>query len=136
MLHRSSSLSHRPGYTLTTKLSVSNALKPIAERAKKKVMDILRALRKIKCTDTGIFLKLFDQQVQPALTYAAEVWGAKKNQEIENVHMYARKKALSHLHHHHHHHHHHLSLNREGRLGTTDDFATSFLHSPLFSTAL
>ena len=28
----------------------------------------------------------------------------------------------------HHHHHHHQSLNREGRWGTTDDFATSFLH--------
>ena len=34
------------------------------------------------------------------------------------------------------HHHHHQSLNREGRLGTTDDFATSFLHFSLFSTAL
>ena len=34
------------------------------------------------------------------------------------------------------HHHHHLSLNRDGRWGTTDDFATSFLHFPLFSTAL
>ena len=33
-------------------------------------------------------------------------------------------------------HHHHLSLNREGRLGTTDDFTTSFLHFPLFFTAL
>ena len=38
---------------------------------------------------------------------------------------------------HHHHHHHHQSLNREGRWGTTDDFATSFppffpvLHCPL-----
>ena len=30
----------------------------------------------------------------------------------------------------------HLSLNREGRWGNTDDFATSFLHFPLFSTAL
>ena len=32
------------------------------------------------------------------------------------------------------HHHHHQFLNREGRLGTADDFATSFLHfscSPL-----
>ena len=26
------------------------------------------------------------------------------------------------------HHHHYQSLNREGRWGTTDDFATSFLH--------
>ena len=34
------------------------------------------------------------------------------------------------------HHHHHLFLNREGRWGTTDDFANSFLHFSLFSTAL
>ena len=36
--------------------------------------------------------------------------------------------------HHRHYHHEHLSLNREGRWGTTDDFPTSFLHfhySPL-----
>ena len=39
-------------------------------------------------------------------------------------------------HHHHHHHHHHLSLNREGPWGTTDDFATSFLHFFLSSIAL
>ena len=32
--------------------------------------------------------------------------------------------------------HHHQSLNREGCLGTTDDFATTFLHFSLFSTAL
>ena len=30
----------------------------------------------------------------------------------------------------------HLSINREGRWGATDDFATSFLHSSQFSTAL
>ena len=35
-----------------------------------------------------------------------------------------------------HHHHHHKSLNRVGHWGTTDDSATSFLHFPLFSTAL
>ena len=33
-------------------------------------------------------------------------------------------------------HHHHLFLNREGHWDTTDDFATSFLHFSLFSTAL
>ena len=30
----------------------------------------------------------------------------------------------------------HLSLNRDGRWGTTDDFATSFLHFSLFPIAL
>ena len=34
------------------------------------------------------------------------------------------------------HHYHHQSLNREGRWGTTDDFATNFLQFSLFSTAL
>ena len=38
-------------------------------------------------------------------------------------------------HHHHHHHHHHQFLNRDRRWGTVDDFATSFLHFFLFSTA-
>ena len=32
--------------------------------------------------------------------------------------------------------HHHLSLFREGHWGTTDNFATSFLHFSPFSTAL
>ena len=35
-----------------------------------------------------------------------------------------------------HHHHHHLFLNCEGHRGTTDDFATSFFHFSLLSTAL
>ena len=34
------------------------------------------------------------------------------------------------------HHHRHQSLNRKGRWGTIDNFATSFLHFSLFSTAL
>ena len=34
-----------------------------------------------------------------------------------------------------HHYQQQKSLNREGRWGTTDDFATSFLHFSLFSTA-
>ena len=33
-------------------------------------------------------------------------------------------------------HHHHLFLNCEGHWGTTDDFATTFLHFSRFSTAL
>ena len=32
--------------------------------------------------------------------------------------------------------HHRLSLNREGRWGSTDDFTTSYLRFSLFSTAL
>ena len=37
---------------------------------------------------------------------------------------------------HNYHHHHHQSLNREGRWGTKDDFATCSLYFSLFFTAL
>ena len=52
------------------------------------------------------------------------------------VHVFYMEEHLMRDHHHHHHHHHHLSLNREDCWGTTDDFATSFLHFSLFSAAL
>ena len=42
---------------------------------------------------------------------------------IENLHFF-------------YHHHHHQSLNREGQWGTTDDFATSFLHFPVLHCPL
>ena len=45
------------------------------------------------------------------------------------------RRVHHHHHHHHYHHFHHLSLNREGRWGTIDDFTTSFLRFSLFSTA-
>ena len=39
-------------------------------------------------------------------------------------------------HHYHHYHYYHLSLNREGRWGTTDDFATSFQQLTLANSAI
>ena len=60
----------------------------------------------------------------PATT-GREAWLTPTSDSIANTH-----------HHHHHHHHHPQSLNPEGCWGTTDNFATSFLHFSLFSTAL
>ena len=56
--------------------------------------------------------------------------GGGGNGEKKRVHKYVlppRRVSLSSS---------HLSLNRGGRLGTTDDFATNFLNFSLFSTAL
>lgn len=83
------------GFNLTTKLTLSSAMEQITKKAKRKVIDILRALWKIECNDIKVFLRLFDQQVQPALLYAAEVWGTRKVLEIERVQLYACKKILS-----------------------------------------
>ena len=71
----------------------------------------------------SVFLSLFGQLI-PEMTLSG--WQDVKIQDL----------SADHHQHHHHHHHHHQSLNHEGHWGTTDDFATSFLHFSLFSTAL
>ena len=53
-----------------------------------------------------------------------------------NKHKHTHTNTHTHTHRHRHHHHHHLFLNCEGHWGTTDDFATSFLHFSLFSSPL
>jgi len=58
------------GIALTTKLSITQA---VADFIPKKII-ILNALRKINCTDWGVFSKIFDAQIQPALLYASEIW--------------------------------------------------------------
>ena len=58
-----------------------------------------------------------------------------KQQSSELNHHHHHHHYHHHHHHHHHHQNHHLSLSCQGRWGTTDDFTTSFLHFPLFSTA-
>ena len=59
-----------------------------------------------------------------------------RNAIPEIIFDFLREIGVFYNHHHHYHHHHHQPLNREGRWGTTDDFATSFLHFSLLSTAL
>ena len=82
------------GYTLTTKLSVDIALSEYAGKAKGRVVSIFRALYKLGKIDMGIFFKLFDSQVKPMLLYGAEIWGMKKREVVEKVHLYACKKLL------------------------------------------
>ena len=65
---------------------------------------------------------------QPLRNHPQGTWGDGRR--------HGRQRKWTADHHHHHHHHHHQSLNREGRWGTKNDFASSFLHCPLFSTAL
>ena len=82
------------GYTLTTKLSVDIALAEHAGKAKGRIVSIFRALYKLGKIDLGIFFKLFDCQVKPMLLYGAEIWGMKKRDIIEKVHLFACKKLL------------------------------------------
>eukprot|EP00745_Piridium_sociabile_P027419 TRINITY_DN4419_c0_g1_i3.p2 TRINITY_DN4419_c0_g1~~TRINITY_DN4419_c0_g1_i3.p2 ORF type:complete len:170 (-),score=9.74 TRINITY_DN4419_c0_g1_i3:83-592(-) len=41
-----------------------------------------------------MFWNMFDTQIEPMLTYAAEVWGLLNNKQMEKVHTYAIKRFL------------------------------------------
>ena len=82
------------GIALTTKLSTTQAVADFIPKAKRKIITILKALRKINCTGWGVFSKIFDAQIQPALLYAAEIWGTGRVETVEKVHLFAIKRFL------------------------------------------
>ena len=63
-------------------------------RVKKSTVEILRALKKIGCNSPVVFFKLFDAQIVPTLLYGAEIWGYRKYEQIERVHLFACKHFL------------------------------------------
>lgn len=83
------------GIFLSTRNRFSATLEDLAKRAKKGVVAILRTLWSIGEHSPVIFFKMFDSQIQPILTYGAEVWGLTNNQEmIEKIHLFAIKRFL------------------------------------------
>jgi len=83
------------GVYFTTRLTFSPTLNDLADRAGKGMLAIMKLLWSIGEHLPEIFLKMFDCQIQPILTYSSEVWGLSDNQEgIERVHLSALKRFL------------------------------------------
>ena len=55
------------GIALTTKLSTTQAVAEFTPKAEQNIVTIFKALRTTKCSDWGVFSKIFDAQIQPAL---------------------------------------------------------------------
>ena len=58
-------------------------------------MEIQKAMRRLSSPDPMIFSKLSDSQIEPMLTYDAEVWGLENVGQIEKVQTFAMKRFLS-----------------------------------------
>ena len=82
------------GFTLTTKLSGDIALMDFVGRAKRKIMNIIRALKTVGQHEVDIFYKLLDATVKPLALYAAEVWGVFRYDRIEKLQLFALKRML------------------------------------------
>ena len=80
------------GICLSTRLNFSHALKDMAARAKIGVVNILKLLWSLG-ERSSIFFKLFDVQIQPILSYGAEVWGLEADLKVvERIHLFALKR--------------------------------------------
>ena len=68
----------------------------MSDRARKGALGILRLLWRLGEQCPTLFLKLFDCQIQPMLTYGSEVWGIMADYSItERVHLFAIKLFLN-----------------------------------------
>lgn len=84
------------GVWLSTRLSFSHTLNDFAAKGKKGVIGILKCLWQLGDRSPAIFFKLFDAQIQPMLSYGAEVWGVEADHTpIERVHLFALKRFLN-----------------------------------------
>eukprot|EP00745_Piridium_sociabile_P016061 TRINITY_DN23886_c1_g1_i4.p1 TRINITY_DN23886_c1_g1~~TRINITY_DN23886_c1_g1_i4.p1 ORF type:complete len:305 (+),score=12.69 TRINITY_DN23886_c1_g1_i4:54-968(+) len=63
-------------------------------KGKKGVIEILRTMKRLNSVDMALFWKLFDTQIEPVLTYAAEIWGLLNNTFMEQIHTYAIKRIM------------------------------------------
>ena len=66
------------GLFLTTRMTFSNALNEMANKARKGVTDIFRTLWRLGDFSAPIFFKMFDAQIKPMLLYGSEIWGLKE----------------------------------------------------------
>ena len=83
------------GYTLTTKLSSHVACREYSNKAKGKILDLVKTKWSLGSFDLSVFFKLFDCQVKPMLLYASEIWGTTNIHVIETAHLLACKRLVN-----------------------------------------
>ena len=82
------------GFVFSTKLSMKSAIDDNTVRGKQKGIHVLKTLWRLRSSNTSVFTKLLDSQVQPTLLYGAEVWGLMKDPSIEKAHTFVCKRFL------------------------------------------
>ena len=82
------------GFVFTPKLSESIGVKILAKKGKKALLSVLRVLWKHREMSRETFFKVFDMKIKPVLLYGSEVWGLKRLDSIEKVHLLACKQFL------------------------------------------
>eukprot|EP00745_Piridium_sociabile_P044188 TRINITY_DN9210_c0_g1_i1.p1 TRINITY_DN9210_c0_g1~~TRINITY_DN9210_c0_g1_i1.p1 ORF type:complete len:408 (+),score=9.52 TRINITY_DN9210_c0_g1_i1:2081-3304(+) len=83
------------GVLFTTKLSMKSTVEEVCRKGKKGIIEILRCLRRLGSIDSSIFWKLFGAQIEPMVTYGAEICFFSDYKDLEKVHTFAIKRFLN-----------------------------------------
>ena len=82
-------------YTLTTKLSSHVACWEYSNKAKGKILDLMKTMWSLGNFNSSLFSKLFDCEVKPILLYASGIWGTTNIHVIETAHLFVCKRLLN-----------------------------------------
>jgi hypothetical protein len=82
------------GFEFTPQLSVPIGVESLALKGKKALFCLLRVFWKYREMSQDLFFRIFDMKIKPILLYASEVWGLKRLESIERVHLMACKQFL------------------------------------------
>ncbi len=74
---------------------MNKCIEDLSFRAKRALMAVNNNVKKINVFDPAVYFKLFDTQIAPILLYGSEVWGVKRYDAIESVHLVACKTFLN-----------------------------------------
>ena len=83
------------GYMLTTKLSIHVACREYSNKAKGKILDLMKTMWSLGSFDSSLFFKLFECQVKPMPLYASEIWGTTNIHVIKTAHLFTCKRLLN-----------------------------------------
>ena len=75
-------------------MSWNKGVEILAGKGRRACIDFIKSTSKLHDFQKSCFFKVFDSQVQPVLLYSAEVWGLKRIDCIERIHMLACKRFL------------------------------------------
>ena len=82
------------GYTFTSKISPKQGIDHLVQKGKRALLLLNKAFQKYKEMTFETYFKIFDAKVQPILLYSSEVWGLRRLENIEKVHLGACKRFL------------------------------------------
>ena len=83
------------GFLFTCNVGLGRSLSDLSLRGKKALLEFKSNLKNIGLVSPDVFFKIFDSQIQSILLYASEMWGYKKYDCIEKIHLSACKYYLS-----------------------------------------